>query len=190
MEMEYFEIFDLPPLLKIDLQALEKKFHELSRKHHPDYHTGGSTEDRERSLRITSLVNDAYRTLRNPTRRAEYLVRSQGLKVDGSQVPPALLAEVFEINEELEEIRSARSEGSPDPSLLEELDRFRAGIAEKRRGYDQALEEAGAEWDRLIADGEGDAEARGRQLAKLADILAESSYLRNLEQEIANEVSE
>jgi molecular chaperone HscB len=97
--MNYFEVFELEPTLGLDTAQLEKKFHALSREHHPDYHTDRSPEERERALRMTALVNDAYRILRDSTRRAEYLVRSAGFEVDGSKVPQALLTEVFEINE-------------------------------------------------------------------------------------------
>ena len=83
--MNYFEVFDLPKILGIDLRELEKKFHELSRKYHPDYFTTASTEDKQRALQLTSKLNDAYRTLRHPVRRVEYLLDLEGFKPDGSK---------------------------------------------------------------------------------------------------------
>ena len=109
--MEYFEVFGLEPILNLDLGELQKKFHQLSRQYHPDYHTRATSEERERALHMTALLNDAYRILKDATKRAEYLVRSKGFVVDGSKVPQALLAEVFEINEEMEQLRSARQSG-------------------------------------------------------------------------------
>src|SRR5688500_14439874 len=85
--MNYFEVFGLPKLLNIDLGTLEKQFHELSRKHHPDYFTAGSADEKQQSLQMTALLNDAYRTLRHPLRRVEYLLKLEGYKPDGSKVP-------------------------------------------------------------------------------------------------------
>jgi molecular chaperone HscB len=186
--MEYFEIFGLPPRLDLDLADLQRRFHEMSRTHHPDYHTTRSAEEQERALRTTALINDAYRTLRDPTRRVEYLVRSSGLAIDGSKVPRSLLAEVFEINEELEEVRRARVEGRTDEARLENLRRFRETIVGKRREYEGELAEAARFWDSLADLDEND-EQRKVQLGRLADIVARSAYLRNLEREMEVEVS-
>jgi len=103
--MDYFEVFGLPRLLGIDTLVLEKTFHNLSRKYHPDYFTTASPSEKTRAVRMTALLNDAYRTLRNPVRRVEYLLSLYGFKPDSSKVPQALLMEVFEINERLEEVK-------------------------------------------------------------------------------------
>src|SRR5437588_10688916 len=103
--MNYFEVFELPRMLGIDLKALERKFHDLSRKYHPDYFTTAPADEKSRALRMTALLNDAYRTLRHPIRRVEYLLALHGFKSDGSKVPQSLLMEVFDINEQLEDIR-------------------------------------------------------------------------------------
>ena len=186
--MNYFEVFDLEPLLNIDLRSLERKFHELSRQYHPDFHTSSPPEERERALRMTALLNDAYRTLREPHRQAEYLVRSQGFEVDGSKVPQALLAEVFEINEELEQLRAARAAGEDTDKLVEALEGSRIQISGMREGYDQRLQEASTKWDALISDSGSD-EKRREQLSKLADIISHSAYIRNMERDIESEVA-
>ena len=187
--MEYFEVFDLEPILNLDLGELQKKFHQLSRQYHPDYHTNASAEERERALRMTALLNDAYRTLKDATKRAEYLVRSKGFAVDGSKVPQALLAEVFEINEEMEELRSARQSGEATESLIEALEEFREQIADKRKDYEEQLGQAFLEWDGLILNNGSD-EERQQRLSKLADIISQSAYIRNLERDIEDEVSQ
>ena len=97
--MDYFEVFGLPRQLGIDTLALEKKFYELSRKYHPDYFTTASPSEKTQAVRMTALLNDAYRTLRHPVHRVEYLLSLYGFKPDSSKVPQALLIEVFEINE-------------------------------------------------------------------------------------------
>src|SRR5438552_784250 len=88
--MDYFKVFGLPRQLGIDTLALEKKFYELSRKYHPDYFTTASPSEKTQAVRMTALLNDAYRTLRHPVHRVEYLLSLYGFKPDSSNVPQAL----------------------------------------------------------------------------------------------------
>ena len=174
--MDYFEVFGLPRILGIDLAALEKTFHELSRQYHPDYFSMASAAEKTKAVRMTALLNDAYRTLRHPVRRVEYLLSLYGIKSDGSKVPQALLMEVFEINEQLEEVKAGRAS-------VEEIDSLRVQIKEKRQRFDAELLDASAAWDDLTKSGAAE-EAQKKHLAKLAEILAESSYIRNLEKDL------
>src|SRR5215467_1375797 len=179
--MNYFEVFGLPEVLGIDLTSLEKTFHDLSRKYHPDYYTTASASEKTQSVRMTALLNDAYRTLRHPVRRVEYLLSIHGLKADGSKVPQSLLMEVFEINEQLEEVKAGRA-------TVEEADSLRAQIKEKRERFDSELQQASLEWDDLVKAGAAEPVLR-EHLVKLAEILSESSYIRNLESELEGEKS-
>jgi molecular chaperone HscB len=174
--MDYFEVFGLPRILGIDLAALEKTFHELSRRYHPDYFSTASPAEKTKAVRMTALVNDAYRTLRHPVHRVEYLLSIHGFKSDGSKVPQSLLMEVFEINEQLEEVKAGRAS-------IEETDSLRAQIKEKRERFDKELQQAGAAWDELVKSGASE-QKRKEHLSKLAEILSESSYIRNLEREL------
>ena len=176
--MDYFEVFGLPRALAIDPSTLEKTFHQLSRKYHPDYFTTAPESERVQAVRMTALINDAYRTLRNPVTRVEYLLALEGFKADGSKVPQSLLMEVFEINEQLEEVRAGRAS-------IEEIDSLRAQIREKREQFDRELQKASDEWDDLLKVGAPEPK-RKEQLKKLAEILSESSYIRNLEHELEN----
>jgi len=179
--MDYFEVFGLPRTLGIDLAALEKTFHDLSRRYHPDYFTTAPPAEKTRAVRMTALVNDAYRTLRNPVRRVDYLLFLYGLKSDGSKVPQSLLMEVFEINEQLEEVKAGRA-------TLQEADSLRAQIKEKRERFDVELQRSSLEWDKLVKSGAGERVLK-EHLARLAEILSESSYIRNLEKELEGEKS-
>ena len=176
--MDYFEVFGLPKILGIDLPALEKTFHELSRKYHPDYFTAAPEIERVQAVRMTALINDAYRTLRNPVARIEYLLALEGLKADGSKVPQSLLMEVFEINEQLEEVKAGRAS-------IEQVDSLRAQIKEKREQFDLELQRASSEWDSMLQSGAPESQ-RKDQLKKLTEIVSESSYIRNLEKELDN----
>jgi molecular chaperone HscB len=174
--MNYFEVFGLPRVLGIDLSDLEARFHQLSREYHPDYFATSPPAEKQRALRMTALLNDAYRTLRHPIQRIEYLLSLEGLKPDGSKVPQSLLAEVFEINEQLQEVKA----GTATPQQTADL---REQIRDKRERFDARLGNEAKEWDALLARKASQEETR-EQLLKLAGILSESSYIRNLEEEL------
>ena len=188
LKMDYFEIFGLPPVLNLDLSELEKRFYELSRKYHPDFHNDGSHTEQEKALRMTARLTDAYRTLKDPTRRAEYLLESNGFIIDRSKVPKTLLMEVFDINEELERIRAGRQSGQDIGELVDELKLFHKQIAEKRVIYDEELYRACTRWDAVVSSGASE-EDRQQELISLSEIISRASYIRNLEIEIENEVS-
>lgn len=187
--MKYFEIFGLPPKIELNAAELQRRFHELSRQHHPDFHTTRSGAAQERAVRTTALLNDAYRTLRDPALRVEYLVRTHGFSIDGSKVPQALLAEVFGINEQLEEVRTAKERGEADNEIMRKLDQIREAIGVMQTQHETQLHEACRRWDELVDQGAGEGE-RAPLLEQLADIVARSAYLRNLRKEIEDEVSE
>ena len=111
---DYFAFFGLPRKLAIDLADLEQRFHSLSWKLHPDNFVRASEDERQLSLDRSSQLNDAYRTLRDPVARVEYLLGLAGMRKEGQkkqQAPPELLEEVFELNESLDELREARASG-------------------------------------------------------------------------------
>ena len=180
LSMNYFEVFGLPRSLNLDTAALEQAFHELSRRHHPDFHTRRPPAERQQALQMTALLNDAYRTLRHPVRRAEYLVALEGFKPDGSKVPKSFLMEVFEINERLHEIKDAERNGRANAAEVEAL---RAEIRERIRAFDERIAVAAREWDRLLAEGASEDE-RKNHLAALTELLSESSYIRNLDRDL------
>ena len=104
---DYFSFLGLPRKLIVDSQQLERNFRELSRKFHPDYYYNASPQERLASLERSSYLNDAYRALRNPASRIEHLLAIEGMQPAKSEqgtvkVPPALLEEVFALNEELD----------------------------------------------------------------------------------------
>src|SRR5207248_10997107 len=109
-----FAIFGMPRNLWIEMGALEQKFLQLSWKLHPDNFVNASEQERELSLKRSSELNDAYRTLRDPIARVEYLLAIEGERKEGEkkqQAPPELLEEVFELNESLDELRESKASG-------------------------------------------------------------------------------
>jgi molecular chaperone HscB len=179
---DYFSFFGLGRKLGIDLQDLERRFRDLSRKFHPDYFYNAPPSERLASLEHASYLNDAYRVLRNPIARVEHLLAIEGLPSpksnDGTaKVPPSLLEEVFELNEELDEIREQRESGGNGGALRARLDAARQPIDRKRDDHERQLEELMARWDR--SEGAPAAERRAT-LNALRDRLLERNYINNL----------
>lgn len=110
--MQYFTAFGLTPSLSLDPEDLERRFYSRSRELHPDRFARASREEQQRALELSSVLNDAYRTLRDPVARAEYVLKQEG--VDSKEVPPDLLEEMFELN-------MAREEGENIDNRLAEL---------------------------------------------------------------------
>ena len=181
---DYFAFMGVPRKLTIDSALLEHRFRTLSRQFHPDYFYNAEPGERRASLERSSYLNDAYRTLRNPVTRIEYLLKIEGLAPQGPeqasrQVPPALLEEVFALNEELDEIREQRANGVPAPEWNERLQRARRPIDAKRADHEAQLEELSKRWDAAVDAHAGDDERRA-VLTVLRDRFLERNYINNL----------
>jgi molecular chaperone HscB len=185
---DFFSFLGLPRQLNIDLQELERNFRELSRKFHPDYYYNASPQERLASLERSSYLNDAYRTLKSPAARIEHLLAIEGLPAVQSEgaatgqpankVPPALLEEVFALNEELDEIREARESGADAASLRKRLETAREPIDRKREEHEAQLEALSTQWD---AERDTAAVAQKRRtLEALRTVLLERNYINNL----------
>ena len=141
--VDYFSFFGLPPKLNLDVTALENDFYALSRKLHPDVNAQAGSQEQEWSLEQSSLLNDAYRTLSDPIKRTEYLLRLEGVELEEQSkaateqaratgeakkqiVPPDLLEEVFELNMQLEELRVNKKMGENDSALTDDIDEAQA----------------------------------------------------------------
>lgn len=187
---DYFAFFGLPQKLRIDDAELEQRFHQLSWKLHPDNFVKASEFERNLALERSSELNDAYRALREPVLRVEYLLLRAGVRKEGTakqQAPPELLEEVFELNESLDELREAKNDGA-------NLSELRGRLAEAQRNFQEKLEEVDAElqsvfgeWDAVVDAGADDSERR-KQMAKLNEVLNRRSYIRNLVRNVAQEL--
>jgi molecular chaperone HscB len=188
---DYFAFFGLPRRLLLDAQDLERRFRELSRKFHPDYYYNAPPAERLASLERSSYLNDAYRTLRNPITRVEHLLAIEGLPPPTSEegsakVPPALLEEVFALNEELDEIRALREAGSDPAVLRARLEAAREPIERKRGEHERQVQELSARWDSLADGASGD--ERRAALDALRERLLERNYINNLLSTIGREM--
>ncbi len=186
--VDYFAIFGLPRKLWIEMSALEQKFLQMSWKLHPDNFVNASEEERDLSLKRSSELNDAYRTLRDPVGRVEYLLAIEGARKEGEhkqQAPPELLEEVFELNESLDELREAKASGSDLAALKSRLESAEKNFREKLGEVDAQLQAAAREWDDAL---QGAAAARNQIKAKLNDLLNRRSYIRNLVANVQKEL--
>jgi molecular chaperone HscB len=187
---DYFSFFGLPRRLGLDRQDLERRFRDLSRKFHPDYFHNAPPAERLASLERSSYLNDAYRVLRDPAARIEHLLAIEGLPPvkheggdpstssgQGAKVPPALLEEVFALNEELDEIREQRESGGDQTKIAARLAAARAPIERKRDEHEQRIQELSAQWDQQ--EGTPAAERR-TTLDALREQLLERTYISNL----------
>lgn len=128
----YFELFAMEPTYDVDTAALRRKYLSLSRSIHPDVAGRTAGGQRAQSLALSSGLNRAYETLRNPVDRAEYLLRLAGgpSAADDKSVPGELLAEVMMIREEIEEAVQGGDRETLQSTRRVVLDRQRATLAE------------------------------------------------------------
>ena len=181
---DYFTFLGLPRKLVIDADELERRFRTLSRQFHPDYFYNAEPAERRASLERSSYLNDAYRALKQPISRVEYLLQLEGMAARGpeeasKQVPAALLEEVFALNEELDEIRERRAEGAPAEEWQPRLNRARQPIEAKRVEHEEQLESLSAQWDSLLGRHASEAERRA-VLTALRERVLERNYINNL----------
>jgi molecular chaperone HscB len=175
---DYFRFFGLERKLDLDLAVLQKRFYDLSRLVHPDRYTRRSPNEQRYSLEATAILNDAYRTLRDPVSRAEYVLKDEGFDIGeqkSNNVPPELLEEVFELNMALEDLRGG--DESARPLLESELARFRS----MRDSIDGELRRSFAAFDQT-----GDRAA----LEQIRALLNRRRYIHNLAAQIERELQE
>ena len=185
---DFFRVFGLERGFQIDLPALEQEFHRLSRKVHPDRFARAGENEREWSLADTALLNDAYRTLKEPLNRTEYLLKLEGAEIgeehsgkdrrDPSRVPDDLLEEVFDLNMQLEEMRMARKTGDEDPDLQTSLTAAKQKFEGLLEAVDNDLRTQWRVWDA------GDTAVRRSAQNTMVALLDRRRYLSNLVRDV------
>ena len=201
--MTYFEVFQLPPKLAIDTAALEKSFYRLSREYHPDRFASKPAEEQAAATERSSLLNDAYRTLRDPIRRTQYLLETQGVEMEEQSVratesarasgtekkqivPPDLLEEAFELNMQLEEMKMAKKMGDADDEeaaqLRKDLEAAKANFTAMLDSSQKQLEALWTSWDAAVDSGDDGAKTAAKD--EMVALLNRRSYLRNLVRDV------
>ncbi|HEV8487218.1 MAG TPA: Fe-S protein assembly co-chaperone HscB [Blastocatellia bacterium] len=187
-DTDYFAFFGLPRKLRLNEGELEKSFYALSRQFHPDFFMNASPEERQASIERSSLLNDAYRTLRDPISRTLYLLSLEGYKEAEKKAPPDLLEEVFELNMQIEEIKAAKKTGDDDEvaEARRSLDEALGNLRKKMAEIDGRLGAMFDEWDTALDKGTGD--ERKAVLDRMSELLSHRSYIRNLVRDIKEEI--
>jgi molecular chaperone HscB len=197
--VDYFTFFGLPRKLNLDTKALESEFYALSRKLHPDLYSQEESKEQAWSLEQSSKLNDAYRTLKDPIKRTEYLLRLEGVELEEQSktateqartsghikkqvVPPDLLEEVFELNMQLEEARMNKKVGEDDPALLKDLENQKVHFEEKYEALFEELNTYWDGWDKLVDS--GTEEDRRKVRDRMVDVLNRRNYIRNLVRDV------
>jgi molecular chaperone HscB len=186
--VDYFALFEMPRKLWIEMSGLEQKFLQLSWKLHPDNFANATETERDLSLKRSSELNDAYRTLRDPVGRVEYLLGIEGARKEGEhkqQAPPELLEKVFELNESLDELREAKASGGDLAALKARLESAEENFQKRLGEVDAHLQDAARAWDTAL---DGDAAARKKAMERLNELLNRRSYIRNLVANVQKEL--
>ncbi len=185
---DFFTLFGLPRKLALDLNELERRFYDRSRKFHPDFFQRAATAEQAISLENSALVNTAYRTLRDPIARVEYLISLEegAVKAIPAKAPMDLLEEMLEVQAALAETKDS----GLDAETRRRLEGERERLKERRAAEEAKLVEAGREWDALV-DGSGAVsgdrdDLRRKLLGRMKEILAVRAYLST----VINDLSE
>jgi molecular chaperone HscB len=135
----------------------------------------------------SSLLNDAYRTLRDPISRTLYLLSLEGYKEAEKKAPPDLLEEVFELNMQVEEMKAAKKMGddSEIAQARQSLEDALGDLREKMTEIDGKLRTLFGAWDAAVDKGP---DARKPVLDRMSELLSHRSYIRNLVRDIKEEI--
>ena len=165
---DFFAILEIPRHLAIDTKDLERRYYARSRRLHPDLFARSSPAERDNADATMAVLNDAWRTLRDPVTRALYVLKQHGYDVaeQGTKdVPPELLEEVFELNMALDEI----SEG--DAGAVAQVGAARSRFAIMCAEIDAELAERFKQWD---------AGQNAADLREIRALLNRRKYVTNL----------
>ena len=161
----------------IEESVLQKRYYELSRGLHPDRFQTGSPEEQRASLQATALLNAAFKTLKDVESRGRWWLERSGesLGRNNNQVPPALAAQVFEIQEKIAE--RIASSGDAQQRLTEELQGIQDHLTERmNEGKDEIVN--------ILRGWPTEKEAASSARANLKSLLSELSYLRTLTRDV------
>ena len=177
----------MPRKLAVDGAELQRRFYALAREHHPDFHQSAPPEERARVEETSALVNAAYRTVRDPIARVDYLVRlEEGRETrEGDPAkptaPPALLQEMFEIQEALAEAKTGDLDDATRATLAEQRASLCTRLADEEARLTGPLS---ARWDDAAPA------ERPAALATLKQSLATRAYLRTVIDDLAQALGE
>ena len=184
-ETDYFTCFGFPRRLTIDQSKLEAKFYELSRAFHPDFYQNKSETEQTISLGNSATLNSAYRTLRDPIQRAEYLLDLEaGAVKEIRNSPPAdLFEEILELQDTLNEYRAADRTSETGQQLRAKLQAEQLTLEQRKQDMETNLQQLFTDWDKLQDQGDATSHARSerdRLLKQMREILSNRTYVKSI----------
>ncbi|HFC8465302.1 TPA: Fe-S protein assembly co-chaperone HscB [Neisseria subflava] len=148
---QYFNLFQLEPSFNIDTEALEQTYRALAARFHPDKFASASAFEQKQAVMMSSTINDAYRTLKNPIDRAAYLLKSQNIDADAPEhtsFSPEFLMQQMEWRETL---MDAQMEQNHDAirALDQEIQEVQSNLYQDlQQAFEQQDYESAAQWVR------------------------------------------
>jgi molecular chaperone HscB len=116
----HFELFNLPKQFAVDAAALDSAYRDVQSRVHPDKFVSATDAEKRVAMQWATRANEAYQTLKNPQKRAQYLCELNGVDLQtesNTAMPMAFLMQQMEWREELGDARAAK-----DSDALESLD--------------------------------------------------------------------
>ena len=192
-ETDYFTCFGFPRRLTIDPGKLEAKFYELSRAFHPDFYQNKSETEQTISLGNSATLNSAYRTLRDPIQRAEYLLDLEaGAVKEIRNSPPAdLFEEILELQDTLNEYRGADRSSGTGQQLRAKLQAEQRTLEQRKQDMETSLQQLFTDWDRLQEQGDATSQARSerdRLLKQMREILSNRTYVKSIVNDLVSTI--
>jgi molecular chaperone HscB len=184
-DTDYFTCLGFPRRLALDLQQLEAKFYQLSRAFHPDFYQAKSPEEQSISLSNAATLNTAYRTLRDPIQRAEYLLDLEAGSVKDIRTSPPgdLFEQILDLQETLDDYRESQRESAQAEQLREKLVQERTSLEQRQRDMEIQLQQLFTEWDALQDRREATDDSRRereRVLKRMRELLSNRTYVKNI----------
>ena len=161
---QYFQLFRLPESFDIDEAALDPTYRTLAARFHPDRTAAASAFEQKQAVMMSATLNQAYAVLKNPTDRAAYLLKQQGIDADApenTRMDTAFLMQQMEWREALAEARATRNEAA--------LQKLQHEIAQAQTELYAALSQAFAQ----------------RQPETAADLVRQGRFLNKMRQEVS-----
>lgn len=187
-EGDYFEYFGVSRLLNLDLDQLESRYHTLSRTFHPDFFENKSSMEQSISLGNSAVLNTAYRILKNPAQRVQYLLELEAgtWKASPATLSEDLFEELMEIQDNIVAFKQASGRHGKEMSSTCDYDRFDASktlLEEKHNALSARLHALSHKWDCLVSDQSNslshDADKKA-VLTQIRKVVSDQSYITRI----------
>jgi len=127
----YYEVFDLTVIFGVDLKILSERYRALQSSVHPDKFANAGDAERRLSIQLSARINEAYQTLKDPLRRARYLLELNGVDMSAdtdTRMDPMFLMQQMELRERLESVGTSEHPAEELLDINNHIDSIVEGI--------------------------------------------------------------